>query len=345
LTNRPVTVIDVAERAGVSPATVSRYLNGHTVRSADRVRRAIVDLQFRPSHAARSLKSGRAKAVAILGPDATNPFASLALRGAEAVARSYGYGVMLYSFDPDHDTLVLDDVTSRADGVILTPRSEDDDALASLRQAGVPVVLLDGYAGPADATDAVIVDNRSGTRVAVEYLIGLGHTRIASIHGRPEVTVGRERADAFRATMKEFGLSVPPEYEAGGRYGRHVGYSAMLGLLSLRQPPTAVFVGGNLHGVGALRAVKSMNTDIPGALSLVVFDDYELFDLMTPPITVVERPMEELGAAAMTMLIKRLEGDEGPPQLLRMPSSLVIRGSCAPPRDVPAAPRRRARTG
>lgn len=332
--HKPVTLVDVAARAGVSPATVSRHFNGHVVRNAQAIQQAIDELQFRPSEAARALKSGKTHSVVVLGHDLRNTYYSYLLEGIEGVAGAAGYTVFFRNLPADERTgAVVDDLLRRVDGVVLSPRSESDPVAVQLSRAGLPIVLVAGQVTGL-AVDVVTPDNEAGARSAASYLAQLGHRRIAIINSPPERTAGRVRREGFVAGLAAHGLSLPPELELAGPYGRDGGYSAMVRLLSLPagKRPTAVFSSGSLVTIGALRAVRESGITMPDELSLISFDDYELFDALTPPLTVVDQPMAEQGAVAMRLLLERLDDPSRPPRSVVLATPLILRGSCAPPR-------------
>jgi LacI family transcriptional regulator len=201
-----------------------------------------------------------------------------------------------------------------------------------LSRAGLPIVLVGGEVTSLD-TDLVTPDNMTGARSAATYLAQLGHRRIAIINSPPERTAGRVRREGFVAGLKAHGLSLLPGLELAGPYGREGGYTAMVRLLSLPKAkrPTAVFSSGSLVTIGALRAIRELGVKMPDELSLISFDDYELFDALTPPLTVVDQPMTEQGTVAMRLLLERLADPYAPARRVMLETPLILRGSCAPP--------------
>lgn len=337
---KPSTITDVADRAGVSPSTVSRYLRGDRVRSAAKVELAINDLGFRPSPAAQSLKSGRTGAIAVVVPDVSNPFFAAVVRGADSISARDGYTLFLANTDEsdEREAEIIDTLIGRVDGMLLAPASEHDPGPERLADAGVPTVLVDREVESSPSFDSVLIDNEGGARSAVEHLLGLGHERVATIFGPVESTPGRLRLKGYRAAMEAHGLEVDPEMVRSGGFMEHGGYQAMMSLLASPDPPTAVFVANNVMTIGALRAVKDLGVRIPTGLSLVGFDDHAFSEILDPPLTVVNRPMEEQGAIAMRLLMSRLSGaTEGPKQIV-LDTSIVLRGSTAGPRSGSISP-------
>ena len=326
-------ISDVARRAEVSTATVSRFLRGQHVRAAAAISQAVEDLGYRPAAAARSLRSGVHYAIAVVVPDVTNPFFAGLVKGIESVCRSGPYNVFLVNTDEsvDLEDSVVADIMHRVDGIILTPATEQDKTPARIKQAGIPVVFADREL-PGERFDSVLVDNAGGGRAAVGYLAGLGHTRIATISGPLNTTPGRERHEGFVVGAEDLGIPLPDEYIQIADFREAGGYQAMLRLLALPEPPTAVFCANNLMTVGALKALYSMRVRVPQDLSIVGFDDLDLASLLWPPLTVIDRPTVEQGVLAARLLLARLAGHGSPePQRVVLSTSLIERASCTAP--------------
>ncbi|GIF47109.1 LacI family transcriptional regulator [Asanoa ferruginea] len=328
------TIGDVARRAGVSVTTVSRFLAGQPVRAADTIRTAVQDLAYRPSPVARSLRSGRTRSIALVVPDVTNPYFAAVVKGAEAVARQDEYHLFLSNTDEDVDreAAVLADLIGRVDGAILAPTVESDEAPLRAHQAGLPLVFLDREIGGSALFDAVLVDNAGGSRSAAEHLLDLGHRRFAIVNGTMHSTPGRQRREAFLETLTARGIDPAEIDEEVGDFREQGGYQAVMRLLAREHPPTALFVTNNLMTVGALRALHDLGVRVPEQLSIVGFDDLDLAALLMPPLTVVDRPMEEQGAIAMRLLLRRLrESDDVTPRRIVLETKLLVRGSTARP--------------
>ena len=343
------TIVNVAEAAGVSTATVSRFLRGGTVRSASAIRETIARLGYRPAVAARSLRSGVNYAIAMIVPDITNPyFASLA-KGVESVFRSTPYRVFLCNTDEQTaiEDDVLDEVTHRVDGIILAPAAEQERSPLQVRKQGMPIVLVDRELTDR-SFDSVLVDNVGGARVAAQHLCALGHTRIAVIGGPLVNTPGRTRYDGFTTELARVGLRMPEPYRQIADFKEAGGHQAMLRLMALHNPPTAVFCANNAMTIGALKALAHLGIAVGTGVSLIGFDDIDLGSLLQPPLTVIDRPSEEQGAVAARLLLRRLaENATGEPEHIVLPIQLVVRGSCARPMSgrSTATPRSARRTG
>lgn len=329
------TIHDVAARAGVSTATVSRFLRGDKVRAAAAVHAAVTELGYTPNAVAQSLKSGRTGTIGVVVPDVTNPFFAAVAKGLEQVCQGQSFRMLLANSDEsaEREQEILADLVHRVDGVILAPATEQDTAPLHLLEAGVPVVFLDRELAGGEPFDAVLVDNVGGAYAAATHLAGLGHTRIATINGLVNTTPGRARREGFLKGLKEFGLELPAEYELAGGFREDTARQQALQLLALPNPPTAIFTGNNLMTVGLLKALQDMRVDVPGEVSIVGFDDLTLGSLLRPPLTCIDRPDVEQGALAMRLLLSRLT-NEAPdaPRRIVLDTTLLVRESTAAPR-------------
>ena len=290
--SRAPTIADVAERAGVSVSTVSRHLRGDRVGAAQNIDLAISLLRFRPSPAAQSLKSGITGSIALVVPDIANPFFAAVVRGAESITAQGGHTIFLANTDESdtREAEIIEDLLGRVDGMLLAPAGEDNLNPQLLADNGVPIVLIDREVRPSGDFDAVLIDNYGGARTAVEYLISMGHERIATIAGTVESTPGRLRLEGYRDTMAVHGIGPPLESVRFGGFMEHGGYQETMRLLASPNPPTAVFVANNLMTLGALRALKDLGVILPDDLSIIGFDDHPFAEIVDPPLTVIGPP-------------------------------------------------------
>ncbi|CAB5239442.1 unannotated protein [freshwater metagenome] len=328
-----VTITQVAERVGVSVATVSRFLSGNNVREEDAIREAIAQLNYRPSAAARNLKSGKTSTIAVIVPDIANPFFASIVRGAEKAAGEK-FMVLLVNTDgnPNREERILTQLFGRVDGVIMVPLTEDEVAPTAFGKFGFPIVFVDRISKESHEFDSVLVDNVKGSRLAVEKFIALGHTRIAMIGGPLDSTPGKLRRDGFHAALKKAKIENNPEYFVEADFNQVGGFAAMTKLLDLDNPPTAVLSANNLMTIGALEAIKSRGVCVPEELSFIGFDDIEMATLLVPPLTVVSRDVESQGAEAMRIMINRLDPNNRlSPQHKMIDVKLIERGSCSNP--------------
>ena len=331
------TISEVAKRAGVSPASVSRHMSGGKVGGAARIDAAIKDLNYRPNQLARGLRSGRHSCVGVIVPDITNPLFAELVDGIESVFAADNVRVLLANSkeDPAREAALVADLASRTDGLILIPPIETDPVLNEGALVGVPVVLVDRVLSTGADVDSVVVDNRQGAQLAAEHLISLGHTQIALISGPLSSFPGRERHEAFLQTLSDFGQPARPEHIRLSDFRAEGGTTSMASLLDERVPPTAVFCANNLMTIGALRLLKDRGVLIPDEVSIVGFDDLDLSELLSPPLTVIDRATFTLGSSAAELLRARLATPDRARQHLTLPVELVVRGSTTKPAQRP----------
>jgi DNA-binding LacI/PurR family transcriptional regulator len=325
---------EVARHAKVSIATVSRVLN-----QSDKVvpeTRAIVektlrDLGYRPSRVARRLrmKDGRAHLVGLIIPDIQNPFYAEIARGVEDAAYAAEYALLLCNSDenPEKELFYLGVMRDESvDGIVLPPFDEADAAVVDTINTGIPIVCVDRSLAK-EKTDLVEVDNYRGAHEAVSHLIARGHKNIGLIEGRAQVSTSRERRRGYLDALAEHGLTAKKEFMRSGDFKQESGRVLTNELLSLRTPPTALFVCNNLMTVGALAAIHQRNLRIPQDVAIVGFDDLPWAEALDPPPTVVRQPAYNVGRQAMELLLKRIMEPERPPVTLRLLPELVIRRS------------------
>ena len=326
---------DVAAVAGLSPATVSRYLNGNIAlpqATRDRIDAAIGALGYRPNLLARRLSTGRSGTIGLVVPDIANPFFAAIAKGVGAEARVQGYALSLTitDGDPAREIEALRTLDANAaEGLILAIGRPDDGTLAQLLRRPRQVVLLDedlpGAPGP-----RVLVENAAGARLATAALIAAGHRDIALVAGPAAATSMRDRQAGFEAALAEAGL--PPGRIMAGDYTRAHGQAAGLVLLRGPAPPTGIVAMADVIAIGVIEAARACGLDVPADLSVTGFDDMEFADLIRPPLTTVRQPIADLGRLAVQRLVDLLQGGT-PPQVTRLPVTLTSRDSVAAPRQ------------
>jgi len=333
-----VTIRDVARRAGVAVSTASLALNGKPNVSpevARRVRRAALELGYKPNAVARSLKTRRTQLISLVVADVTNPFFSAMARGAEEALSRRGYSLIICNTDEDaaKEAQLLDVcLHKKVDGVLLVPTGEQHAAIRALAEESRPLVLLDRLAPWMDA-DAVLSDNIGGAYAATQHLIETGHRRIGLIAGHVLVSAIRERVAGHVRALRDHGIRRNKELTVWAGHTSRGGYEACLELLKLEPPPTAIFSANNLMVRGAMIAVRELGLTWPDDVSLIGFDDFEEAELVTPPVTAVAQQPFQMGLRAGELLLDRLERGNSPTERrqLRLETSLVHRGSVATP--------------
>jgi LacI family transcriptional regulator len=345
-----VTIKDVAREAKVSVGTASQALRDSlAVRESTRHRVLAVAkrLRYQPSALARGLVTRRTHTVGLLISDIANPFFIRAVRAVEDVAQEKGYNVILCNTDedPTKETQYLRVlVEKRVDGIILATTAGSLQAVRDVRWRRIPLVLFDREL-PGVAANVVKVDGVLGGRLATEHLLGLGHRRIAIIHGPVVRSTGAERLRGYLLALRAAGVRPDPALIREGNFKQDSGRELARQVLDLSPWPTALFCTNNLMTVGALQALGERGVRIPSDLSLVGYDDMEWWTLTHPPLTTVGQPVYELGSEAMRLLLEQIEAKgRRRPQRVVLKPELLIRKSCGPPpRTVKSStPRRRA---
>jgi LacI family transcriptional regulator len=333
-----ITQMDVAQRAGVSRATVSNVLTNRTggnvpisEETRQRVLAAIADLGYQPHAAARSLRSGRSGALGLLIPDAANPLYWSVVRGVEAVARTHGYQLALSISDGDADDerrSLRALAQQRLDGLLLflTYPGRVAAELETLRFQGAAIVTF-GRAMP--GKDAVVIDYGAAACALTEHLLQLGHRRIGFIHGVARPALGADRLYAFRRTLRAAGAAVERDLIVHCGPSLSEGVAAAHRLLALSPRPTAIIGVNDLMAISALQAANECGVSVPSAVSVAGFDDIDLAAHVTPPLTTVHAGGEDIGRRAAEMLFARLDSPDAPPQVETAPARVIVRGSTA----------------
>jgi LacI family transcriptional regulator len=329
------TITEVAELAGVSVGSVSRVLNGNATVSADvriRVEQAIKKLHFIPAQAAQNLRRGATKMVGLLLRDITVGMLAEFAQAAEAKLQASGYAVIMACTEDDSQRTrrLVDALVGRGvEGLIMTTALAEDVLKDIQRRHGVPMVLIDRDISP--DLDAVLAAHREGMRRAVEYLLGLGHRRIALVTGARELYPARERIAGYEAGFASFALTPEPGLVIATSFAPESAFTATSMLLSHAGPPTAVIAGGIGLLPGVLRAARAHSLSVPRQLSVVGSGDGDLAQLFDPPMTVVSWRFADIGSTAAQLLLERIEAPATPVRHILLPTELLIRDSCRPP--------------
>jgi LacI family transcriptional regulator len=332
---------DVARQAQVSTATVSRVLNGAGFVSEElrqRVFAAAKEFNYAPNGIARSMAKGQTLTVGLVVGDITSPFFSHLARGVEDAVQANGYSLILCNADEDptkehaYLSILLE---KRVDGILLAASNKDAGHVERLHESGVKLVLLDRVV-PGLAVPAVQVENFGGIYQATEYLLALGHHRIAMAVGDLAISSARRRLDGFQAALEANGITLDPDLVVHAQPHQAGGYDAARQIMDLRPCPTAIISWSDVTTTGVLLALRDRGARIPEDISVVGFDDAPLLSLLACPLTVVAQPAYEVGLRASELLL-RLIRDPAPltdeeSQIL-LPTQLITRASCGPARQ------------
>ena len=327
---------DVARRAGVSIATVSRSLRGLpdvAPGTRERVFVAARELDYVASPYAARLASGRTDAVGVVVPHVTRWFFAQAISGAERVLREAGYDLLLYNLGNGAGRERFFDrmpIRRRVDCVLVLCLPLTDAEIDSIRAMHVPAAVI-GATVPGFAS--VRIDDVGGGEAAVAHLLELGHRRVGLISGAPDepmhFTAPGERRRGYRQALRSAGVPVDPALEVSGDFTMDSGRVAMERLLALDEPPTAVFAESDEMAFGVLRALRAAGLTAGRDVSVAGFDDHDMAELLD--LTTVAQPVPEQGELVARALLTALTRKAPPPRAETIPTRLVVRGSTGPP--------------
>lgn len=320
-----VTIYDVAARAGVSPATVSRVFAGQVNVSpdlAEAVRRAAAELGFLPNRGAQRLRTATSRIVAMMVPDIENPFFTAVTRAVEDVARAAGYSVMLCNTDEDparEEEYLRVAVQEPVAGVVIAPSARARLGLAVDR--GLPVVCVDRHAA-GYSLDAVVADNRAAAAAATSLLLKAGYRRIACVTGPAGVETADDRLAGWSDALAALGQAPSADLVRRVPFTVEGGTAATCELLALAGPPDAVFAANNRLAAGTLAALAAAGR-LPPATGVVSFGGSPLMLLAPPGVIVTQLPARALGLRAAEMLLERIAGLDGPARSETLPISVT----------------------
>lgn len=327
-----VKMSDVAEKANVSKATVSRVLrNPETVKKTtrDKVMAIIEQMNYQPNILARHFRRSQTNTILVVIPNILNTVFSHMLGGIEHAAGKQGYRVLLANTNKqvEKEYEYLDHLKQRqVDGMILLSARMDKTVLQEVLDE-YPVVLtadfLEGVAIP-----TVTIDNVSSARTATEHLINLGHQRIAHITGPMHLLVSQDRLKGYRQALLQNELDVDNILIQEGDFSHESGYNQMNKLLALEHPPTAVFAANDEMATGVIKAAKDNGLSVPKDIAVVGFDNIKLSYIYEPGITTIAQPMFDMGKKAMELLLQQINGEDMPKKQHVLESQLIIRESC-----------------
>jgi LacI family transcriptional regulator len=334
------TIRDVARKAGVGVGTVSRVINDSPLVSESTrrcVREVIEELNYVPSPAARRLSLGKTLTISVIVPFFTRPAEIERLRGIQKLVAESAYDLIIYNVEnvAQRDAYIREiPRRERTDGVIiisLSPRNED---IPYLVHADVPIVLVDANHPSLDQLNRVIIDDVRGGCQATQYLIDLGHRRIGLISDYLEeplnFTSSRDRYHGYSQSLQASGIPYIPKYHIQGEHGRAQACRMAIELLSLPQPPTAIFATSDTQAMGVLQAAREMGLRVPDDLSVIGYDDIEVAEYLG--LSTVRQLLLKTGQRGVELLLEILQQPQMHPVCEVMPTELVVRGTTAPPK-------------
>jgi LacI family transcriptional regulator len=331
------TIIDVAGKAGVSFATVSRVMNNdvhvrHETR--ERVLKAMQELGFVANRQARSLAGGKSNTMGVLVPDLGTGYIGEIIRGIDAELSLTDMDLVLYT---THRTAskeanyVANLARGMVDGLLLVLPRSPIDFIGTLTERNFPFVLID-HQGTGKDCPAVGATNWQGAYNATEYLIELGHNRIGFITGSMDLGCAVERLEGYRSALRTYHIADAPELIYEGTFFQPDGFAGASALLDLPVPPTAIFASNDVMAMGVMDSVRTRGLRVPDDVSIVGFDDIPQASVIRPALTTINQPLEKMGRVAAQMLMDLLHQPEKKVGRIELPTRLVVRDSCRPPR-------------
>lgn len=330
------TIYDVAEQAGVSIQTVSRVLNNRpdvSVETRQHILDIIDQMGYQPFSNARGLASKRTYTLGLVAADFSDFWFSQVVTGAEKEAHEHGYYFMLgsSSCNPEDEPKFIRLLNERhVDGILFIRAScaDESEHLTRLKESGIPVVTTGNYL-PESGLAMVDVDNIGGGRKATEYLLGLGHTRIAMLSGPPDWRSACDRTEGYLQALRTTGMPANPDLIIEGTWLHKSGYLGMKRLLENKTPFTAVFAQNDRIARGAISALHEAGRRVPEDVSIIGYDDIPEAEFSDPPLTTIRQPMAEIGRAATRLLVQIIEDGEATPNQILFDTELIVRSSCS----------------
>lgn len=331
------TIYDVAKLAGVGLGTVSRVLNNSPAvkdSTRERVQSAIRQLDYTPDPIARSMTRGRTGTLAVIIPFFTRPFSIEVLRGIEASTSRLGYEMVVYNTENDEqrdEYFRRLPMSRKADGLLVVSLSPKDRFIPNFARSQLPTILVDAYS---PSLTSLVVNNVDGAYCAMNYLVQKGHRRIGFINGEIEgnfkFNQANDRLIGVHRALGDAGINFEPELMELASWDRQGGREASHRLLSLKNPPTAIFAASDVQALGTLETARALNLDVPGDLSIMGFDGIELSEWLQ--LTTMQQPMYQMGEMGLSLLMEQIENPHKPPELIRLNTELIERKTVGSPK-------------
>jgi len=324
------TLKDVAKLAGVDPSIVSRTINNDPslsikVETRERILQAVKQLNYRPNVAARNLKKGESKVIGLAITDFYNPVFPQIIQGAEARALQEGYHLLVYSAQQHKEEIIHSLRNGRIDGLIISSTHFTESEILAMVEEKLPVVIVNRKI--ANLNNFVVTDDINGSFLAVNYLIENNHKKIAQITGPLFTTSALDRLHGYRRALMEANITYHQEYVKETDFTFDNSYDAMMQLLELEDPPTAVFASNISTSLGAMKAIREKGLQIPEDISLMGFHDVYFSDSLWPPLTTVKMPLIEMGEKGVEKLLSIIRKNDNNQGVIITGAEILVRNS------------------
>lgn len=335
-----ITIAEIAAQAGVSLPTVSRVLKGRPdVAPATRARiEQLLDesgyLRRNAATTAKERKKSNGGVIDLVVHELDNPAIVEIVRGVEVALERTEWSLAL-SFthdDPGEEKQWLDKIQERgAKGVIFVRAQNQSTRLHEVQRHGIPFVICNQFGEATPNIPWVGATNWAGGRMAVEYLLSLGHRRIAIISGPESLQCSLDRVAGYRTALEAVGIPIAPELIRPGDFRLQSGYTQTCALLALPDPPTAIFASNDLQAMGVYKALYLRDIHVPKRMSVIGFDNISFAGIVSPGLTTIHQPLFDMGRMATTMLMRLIAGEPLDSSQVELATTLIVRESCAPP--------------
>ena len=332
------TIIDVAKEAGVSYSTVSRVLNDKSYvkpETREKVLEAMDRLGYQVNLQARSLAGGTSKVIGLLVVDLATQYMGQVIHGIDDVLAANQYELMLYTThrQKSKESIYVNMMArGLADGLLIVLPRDPEAYLAKLRERDFPFVLIDQLSQ--NQSDlSVTAANRLGGYEATKHLIDLGHKRIAIVTGWMDMISSRDRLEGYKSALANYNIPLDDNLIFEGDFNQTKGYEGAQYLLDLPSPPTAIFASNDVAAIGVMNGATSRGLSVPDDLSVIGFDDVPIAKVLTPKLTTIRQPLQEMGSVATQLLLDLIDKTKNTPESVILPIELIIRESTAPPKQ------------
>jgi LacI family transcriptional regulator len=337
MTKRIIDIREFAKELGLSPTTVSRVLNGKGKQyrikeeTQQRVIKASQELNYVPSRVARGLKMSKTDTIGLIIPDISNPFFADIAQSVEKEARSKRYSLILCDSDGKQEIekeLIGMLLSHKVDGIIIAPTGKDFTHISQAYNKGTPIVIVDRRI-PGTTIPTITSDNYQGGLDAVNYLISMGHTKIACLQGIPESQPSIDRVLGYTRALTDHSIAIDNRLVLGNDYSIENGYMQTRLLFSSEDRPTAIFALSNLIALGVIKAIAEMGLRIPDDISLISFDEQPYSAFLGTPMTTINQQKSVIGQLAVDVIINHITGHDsnGSPVVITLKTNLIIRNS------------------
>ncbi|MBS4537858.1 LacI family DNA-binding transcriptional regulator [Clostridium sp. D2Q-11] len=307
------TIKDVAQVSGISVGTISRYLNGYNVKpeNQEKIEKAIEELNYRVNPIARGLKTNKSFTIGIIVPSITDVFANQVIEGVEDILERENYSIIICSsrnrLKTEKEKLSFLK-EKRVDGIVMMPVSDESKHVNEFIEEDIPLILIDRLLEEVKC-DGVVCDNVNGSYHAMEELIRYGHRRIGIIAGPENVYTARERLNGYKRSLNDYQISIDEELIQYAKYEKNGGLEGYENLMNLSNPPTAIFATNYETTMTGIKYFMERGIKIGEDISFFGYDNTDIFQMLTPSISTVVQPMNEIGEEAAKLLLSRIEGN------------------------------------